>query len=283
MGASFLAELHKTVRRPAAWVIGSILVVLVVLLGYVLPYALYASQQGNIPPQLAEQFLSSVYPENLTGTVLGLLGGGGLGLALVLVLGALFSGSEYGWQTFKLTLTQKPGRLAFLSGKLLALGAMLAIFTLLTFAAGAIASYAITASQGGPMDWPGFGQIAEALGAGWLALTVFAGLGFLLATLFRGSSLAIGLGLVYVLVLETLFSGFASQSETVQSISKALPGSNANSLVSSFRGSQQVAQAGATTTGAASVDPTQATLVLAAYAVAFLALSAALFRQRDVT
>ncbi len=280
MGASFLAELQKTVRRPAAWVVGAILVVLVVLLGYVLPYALYTSQQGNIPPQIAEQFLSSVYPENLTGTVLGMLGG--LGIALVLVLGALFSGSEYGWQTFKLALTQKPGRLAFLSGKLLALGVVLAIFTLLAFAAGAIASYAITASQDGPMEWPGPVRIAGALGAGWLVLAVFAGLGFFLATLFRGSSLAIGLGLVYVLVLESLFSSFATQSEAVETISKALPAGNTNSLVSSFSGSQQVAQAGATaSTG--NVDPTQATLVLAAYAIAFLVLSALLFRRRDVT
>ena len=280
MGASFAVELQKTVRRPAAWVVGLIFVALVALFGYLLSYVFIVGVGGD-PPAEAQQFLPTLYPENFLSQVLGLFSGG-LGASLTLVLGALAVGSEYGWETFKLVLTQKPGRLPYFSGKLLSLAVVVAVFTLLSFAVGAVCSYVVAGLQDGAVEWPAFGEILKALGAGWLILATFAAMGFFLATLFRGSALAIGLGLVYLLVLESLFFGFASQSDAVETIGRALPGRNAADLVSSFAESQPGAAAGATPPGIEAVGAAQATLVLGAYVIVFVALSALLFRSRDL-
>lgn len=281
MGASFIVEFKKLYKRPVTWVVGLIFLALIVLFSYVLPYVVINSLQGraNIP----QQFPSNLLPENFVVTVLGQFGGG-FGSALVLILGVLSVGSEYNWQTFKLALTQRPGRLQFLGGKLLAVGAVLAILTVLAFVVGAITSYIISALHGSSSGWPALGEILKGLGAGWLILVTFASLGFFLATLFRGSALAIGLGLVYTLVLESLFLRIASfQSETVAKISKALPVRNATDLASHFGSSQQAAQISNLPAGLKPIAPSHAALVLVAYVVVFLAISLLLFRWRDVT
>lgn len=279
MGASLAVELHKTARRPAAWVIGLNFVALVALFGYLLSYVFIVGAGGEPPPE-AEQFLPTLYPENFLFQVLGLFSG--FGVALTLVLGALAVGSEYGWETFKLVLTQKPDRLPYFSGKLLSLAVVIALFTLVSFAVGAVCSYVVATLQDGAVEWPAFGEIAGALGAGWLILATFAAMGLFLATLFRGTALAIGLGLVYLLVLENLFLGFATQSDAVETIGRALPGRNSVDLVTSFSGTQPGAAAGATPPGIEAVASGQASLVLGAYVVVFVGLSVVLFRSRDV-
>ena len=53
-----------------------------------------------------------------------------------------------------------------------------------------------------PVSWPGLFDLVRALGAGWLILAVWAMLGVLLGVLWRGTALAIGLGILYGLVIE---------------------------------------------------------------------------------
>ena len=120
---------------------------------------------GSDPPPEAQQFLPTLYPENFLSQVLGLFSGG-LGTGLTLVLGALAVGSEYGWETFKLVLTQKPGRLSYFGGKLLSLALVIAVFTLISFAVGAVCSYVVATLQDGTIEWPSFVETLKALGAG---------------------------------------------------------------------------------------------------------------------
>ena len=276
MVASLAVELQKTARRPAVWVVGLIFVALVALFGYLLSYIFVVGPDGDLPAE-AQQFLPTLYPENFLSQVLGLFSG--FGVALTLVLGALAVGSEYGWETFKLVLTQKPGRISYFSGKLLSLALVIAVFTLISFTAGAICSYVIATLQDGAVEWPSLVDILRASGAGWLVLITFATMGLFLATLFRGTALAVGLGLVYLLVLENLFVGLAPQSETLEAIGKVLPARNAFDLATYF-GEQQAA--GGTALSMEPVEPLQAALVLGAYLVVFVALSVLLFRSRDL-
>jgi ABC-type transport system involved in multi-copper enzyme maturation permease subunit len=148
----------------------------------------------------------------------------------------------------------------------------------LILAVGASISYAIASLEDAAAEWPAASEFLKGLGAGWLILIVFATFGIFLATLFRSTALAIGLGLVYLLVLENLFLGLAPQSDTVETIGNALPAKNALDLASSFGDVPQ----GFAPPGEA-VDATQAVLVLVAYAVGFVLLSALLFWRRDAT
>lgn len=279
MRVSFTVELRKLSRRPASWVVGLIFLVLIALFGYLLSYLLIVGVEGDPPPE-SEQFLSALYPENFLSSVLQQFVS--FGVALTLVLGALAVGSEYGWDTFKLMLTQGPRRLSYFSGKLLALMIVVAALTALSFVVGAISSYVMAVLLDAPVEWPAVGEMLKAFSAGWLILAVFVAMGFFFATLFKGSALAIGLGLVYLLVLENLFLGFAFQSEAVDTISKALPGRNSVDLLGPFRETQGAAT-GTDIPGIEPAEPIQAALVLVAYLAVFAVLSMLLFRSRDLS
>ena len=280
MGGSFTAEVFKLRKRPATWVLALIFVVAVALFGYLFTYIFVINAPGDAapPPQIANSLLQFLLPENVLVNVLS-NGFSGFGVALALILGALAVGSEYGWETFKVTSTQRPGRLSLIFGKLLAVSVILLLFTLLVIAAGAASSYVVASLKDAPVNWPAAGEFLKAIGAGWLMLGVFAAMGIFLATLFRGTALAIGLGLVYLLVLESIFLGLAPQSDTVKNIGKALPGKNTSDLANAFGNVPQ----GFGPPGGATEDPTRAVLVLGAYLIVFVVLSALIFRQRDVT
>src|SRR5690625_7820378 len=84
------------------------------------------------------------------------------------------------------------------------------------------------------MNWTPSIEFAKALLAGWFMVVILAMLGGMLATLFRGTTLAIGTGLVYIFVVESMISGSAEQSEVIESIAKVLPGVNAGSLANTL-------------------------------------------------
>lgn len=273
MGASFVAELMKLVRRPAIWILIGIWLLLAILFGYVIPYYIY-----NHPPprmRLGERLtlLAAMLPSGWLGNSLSgfpLFGG-----AFLLITGALVFGSEYGWGTIATILTQRPGRLSVLAGQLLALGALVVVFTLIVLGPDALASYIVARRLDAVIVWPSALEIARGLGAGLLILAVWIAAGALLAILFRGTALSIGLGLVYLFVIASLISGFTSQLRLLRILDRYLPRANAGSLAGSFTGASSP---GITH----SVSTTHAVIVLFAYGIGFLLLAAYVFRTRDV-
>lgn len=288
MGASFLAELLKLRKRPATWVLALVWVAVVVLLGYFLIYLFVA----NPPPPpddapaevraqneaINEAQLRAMYPENvvsnvIAGTPLG------FGSAMILILGAMAAGSEYGWGTVKTALSQRPGRLGVLSGKLLALGVLLLAFVLLGLAAGAASSLVVAQLEGAPVSWPPAEDFLRGIGAGLLVFAVYGAVGFALATLFRGTALAIGLGLAWILVIETTISSLPFDNDAYENFRRATVGENVLAVTSSL-GSPFPDEFGIP--APLVEEPTQAVLVLLAYTAVFLLLAAFFFRWRDV-
>jgi ABC-type transport system involved in multi-copper enzyme maturation permease subunit len=265
---------------------------IIVLLNYTLVYGLLThippptfpegtpkQQQEQLKEQqelAQEQQLRSLYPENLVRNLIP--GYPSVGAPIALILGALAVGSEYGWATFKTILTQRPGRTALFLGKLLALGVILALLVALTFATAAASSLVVAALAGGTVKGPPFGELLRALGAGFLILAVWASLGALLSTLLRSTALAIGLGLVYSLVLESVIFNLPINSESFTNASSFFPGQNSSSLADSFSGQPPAGFAPPTP----QIDGTQAALVLLAYTAVFIILATLLFRRRDV-
>jgi ABC-2 type transport system permease protein len=292
MLASLGAELLKIRKRPSTWVLPLIWLSIIVLLNYTLTYALLS----NIPPptfpegtpkaqqeqlreqqaQFQEQQLRSLYPDNLVRNLIP--GFPSVGAPIALILGALAVGSEYGWSTLKTVLTQRPGRTALFFGKLLALGVILALLVVLTFATGAACSFTVAVLAGGPFKGPPVGELFRALGAGFLILAVWASLGALLATLLRSTALSIGTGLVYSLVVEAVIFNLPIRNGSFTNAREFFPGQNSSSLADSF--SQQAPTGFAPPTP--QIDAPQATLVLFLYTAAFLALAALVFYRRDV-
>jgi ABC-2 type transport system permease protein len=201
--------------------------------------------------------------------------------ALALVLGAIVVGGEYTWGTLKTILTQRPGRGAVLASQFLALATMIAVWVLGIFAACALCSIGIAAAENGSMDWPGAVDILKGLGGGWLVLMMWCLAGAVLAVAFRNVALPIGLGVVWILGIETLLAGVVSSLlPDLDFLTNVLPGTNAGSLVFSVTG---MAAADAPPGVRDAVGGGRALLTLVAYCAIFVVLATWTTRRRDVT
>jgi ABC-type transport system involved in multi-copper enzyme maturation permease subunit len=198
-----------------------------------------------------------------------------------MILGALVAGSEYGWGSLKTVLTQRPGRLAVFGGTLAALGAILLAVVLVSFAVSAGASATLAAAEGLPIQWPPVADLVQGIAAGWLVLGMWCLFGLLLGTLTRGTALAIGLGLVWALVVENLIRASANALEWLDAVQRVLPGVNAGSVVAAL-GARGEGDGDGTPGVAAIVSGTQGALTVTALLVVFAAAAAVLIQRRDV-
>lgn len=280
MVAALSFELHKFAKRPSTWVLGAILVLVIAFFDYFQFYSSVATLEkgGNDPTgqiNNVQQFREYLLPSSVTVNVAGLLSI--FGGPIALILGALAAGSEYDWGTVKTVLTQGLRRLDVFSSKLLAVGIVIAIFALLSLATGAVSSYVVAGLLEEPVEWPSFGAVLQGFGAIWLILGAWASVGIFLATLFRGTALAIGLGLVYGLAIEGLLFNLSDKSEIIEAITNALLAKNGGDLANSLGNPPEAF------TAPDPADPTQAALVLAAYLIGLLLISILVFKRRDVT
>ncbi|MFC6017425.1 ABC transporter permease [Plantactinospora solaniradicis] len=280
------AELYKLVRRPANWLLLAVALVLSLTFTYLVPYAGYAEGTGTVgggpgsgpgSGQVGADGggLAALLPAELVGNSIG-----GLPIflgAIMLILGVLTVGGEYGWGTWKTLFTQGPSRLVGYAGKLVALSVATLAAVLAVFAAGGAASAVIAGVEGQPMQWPPLAELTVGVGAGWLVATMWACFGALLAVLLRGVALPVGLGLVWLLAVQNLLASLAAPLlDWVAELQKGLPGPNAGSLVAALG-------AGADTPGVEQVvGGGQAALTVAGYLVGFVLLSGAFLHRRDI-
>jgi ABC-type transport system involved in multi-copper enzyme maturation permease subunit len=269
------AELLVVRKRRSAWVLLAVWVALGGMFGYLLPYL--TSRGANIP----QQALVGMLPENLTDNVLG--GFPVFGGVIALIVGVLAIGSDYGWDTLKTILTQRSGRVRMLAAKLAALALTLIVFAGAMFAAGAAASFLIATTESAPVSWQSPAEVGLALAAGWFVLAIWAALGVMLAVLSRGTALAIGLGVLYGLAVETLLSAIAGQVSFLQSAAEYSLRANAYSLVAALGvPAQALADNGPGGFSGPFVGTGHALTVLTSYLVVGVAVAAATLSRRDV-
>jgi ABC-2 type transport system permease protein len=281
MNGSYRAEMLKLVRWPAIWVLAAALLVLSQVFGYLIPYVAYRSGGGGgFAAGLTQaQLLADVLPDRLVPNTLS--GFPMFAGAIALTLGAIAAGSEYSWRTLKTIMTQRPRRLSVLGGKLLASTTVVLVIVLAVFGLNALWSWVIATTESRPADWPSLPVLAKGIGAGWLILGMWSALGGLLATLFRSTSLAVGLGLVWALAVENLVRGFANLVGFLDVVQTGLPGTNSGSLVASL-GAATLDQPGGTPGVTDAVPGAQAAVVLMVYVVAATAIAGIALRRQDI-
>jgi ABC-2 type transport system permease protein len=266
------AELIKLVRRPANWLLLVVALVLSQLFTYVIPYAGY---KGGTTATVANQGLAAILPDRLVGnSIAGLpvfMGG------IMVIVGVLAVGGEYGWETWKTVLTQGPSRLAVYAGKIGALALAALVFVLTMFLSGTGSTLLIAAAEHRSLALPSAGDLLLGVGAGWLMAAVWTAFGVLLAVLLRGVALAVGLGLVWLLAVQNLITLLAAPLlGWVDQAQKGLPGPNAGALAGALGSAPDTPGVNDLVGGG------QAALVLALYLVGFLAVGGALLRRRDI-
>ena len=268
MTGSVAAELVVQRKRASTWVLLGVFAALSVFFLYVLPYT--------------DELTPDLLPQGVAGNVIRIFPV--FGGVFALMLGVLTIGSDYGWDVVKTLFTQRPGRLAVLAGKLLALGVVVVAFTVTVFVGGAVASLVIALGEDAEVEWPSAWLLVRALAAGWFILAVWAALGMMLAVLSRGTALAIGIAILYALVIEGLLSALADSVDALEPVAQIFLRSNGYSIATALGASKErIADSGPGSFTGPYVSTAQAVLVLAAYLVVFVLVSAAVLRRRDVT
>ena len=268
MTGSIAAELVVQRKRASTWILLGVFAALSVFFLYVLPYT--------------DELTPDLLPQGVAGNVIRIFPV--FGGVFALMLGVLTIGSDYGWDVVKTLFTQGPGRLTVLAGKLLALAVVLLLFALAVLVGGAVTSYVIALAEDGDVDWPSAWLLVRTWAAGWFILAVWAALGMLLAVLSRGTALAIGIAILYALVIEGLISALVGSVDAIEPLAEIFLRSNAYSIATALGASEErIADSGPGSFSGPYVGTAQAVIVLACYLVAFVLVTAAVLRRRDVT
>jgi ABC-type transport system involved in multi-copper enzyme maturation permease subunit len=273
------AELLRLRRWPAVWVTLGVWVFLALMFGYIFNYFSYKT--GDLSFSNENDSAASIFAELLPPAVPDVLlqGMPMFGGALMLVFGGLVAGSGYGWGTWKTVLTQGPSRRTVTAGSILALTGFVVAVVLLTLVLCFGASVTIALTEGTDLAWPAATEVLKSVLAGCLVLELWALAGYAVGTLARGPALAVGLGLVWTLVVENLLRGVGSVLGPIETLTHVLPGTAAGSLVGSLIG----VQFGGGTPGVLDVlGATRATWTIVAYLLAFLAITLTVTHRRDV-
>ena len=277
--ASSRAELLRLRKWPAVWTTIGAWMALTALFGYLFNYLSYTTGDSSFSNEgeTADSLLAEILPANVPHVLI--QGMPMFGGALMLVLGALVAGNGYGWGTWKTVFTQGPARPSVVMGSLGALTAFVVGTVLATLALCFGLSLLVAAVESQPVVWPAASDLFISLGAGFMVMEMWAMIGFLLGTLARGPALSVGLGLVWVLVVENLLRGVGQLLGPVETFTKLLPGTGGGSLVGSI-------------VGTGGPDPTpgvldslsggQATALVAGYLLLTPLVSAWLITRRDV-
>lgn len=271
------AEIRLLRKRTSTWTLLAIWLAMSITFSYIFPYIVYRSGSAS---DFGEN-LETMLPRQMLDTMsIGLPFFGG---AILLILGVISVGSEFGWGMWKTLFTQRPGRGRIFAAKMAALGVMVVPFLVSVLVLGAASSAVIAAVEGAPMDWPGMTAIARGLLGGWLILAVWTAAGVMLATVTQGTGVAIGIGILWALVVEGLVGVFAGGISWLSWLVDLLLRSNGYSLVRAMFAGAEGQGDGPGAFSGPYVSGTQAMLVLLGYLVLFLGIPYLLLRRRDVT
>jgi ABC-2 type transport system permease protein len=278
MIASMRAELLRLRKWPATWVIIGVWLTLNVMFGYVFDYLNYREAVSGGDQRVAGALLSQLSLEGVPSTmVAGLPMFGG---SLVVILAALSTGSGFGWNTWRTVFTQGPRRLSALGGTLLALAAVVATVATLTLVTDLAASAIVMNATSQDLVWPGLGALAEGLGGALLIVATWTAGGALIGIVAKSPALSVGLGLVWLLVVENLLRGVATLLGPLEQVTNVLPGSAAGSLAGAIGAPTEIETGGAPGVLTA-LTGTQAIALLVVYLVIFVSLASLLMTRRD--
>ncbi|MET9210366.1 MULTISPECIES: ABC transporter permease [unclassified Nocardia] len=277
--ASMRAESVRLGRWPAFWIVLGVWLLLNLTFAYLFNYLAYTSGESGamsdgLPRDvLLGQLLPAAVPEVFTQGM-AMFGG-----ALMLVLGALAVGSGYGWGTWKTVFTQGPSRPAAVGGLLASLLVVVVALVCVAFAVDLGVASLIAVSEGQPLVLPSLTRTVLGLGSGAAILGMWTLAGALIGAIARGPALAVGLGLIWVLVVENLLRGVAGIFGPIEAVTDLLPGTAAGSLAGAMRTVGGPATPGVLDT----LGRGESLALLGAYVLVFAGGSIGLMTRRDLT
>jgi hypothetical protein len=266
----FVATLRKLVRRPATFVTFGLLIGLMALI--FLAVGATAKQQPNAAARESALLLVT-FPGAYTFLISFILGLGGL---FGVIYGAAIAGSEWTWGTLKAAVARGESRSRYQLWSAAAIAVMLGVGLLGAFLAGIVVAVVgaglAGVSTSGLGDSTTLGQLPELLGRGWFAMIEEGILGFTIATIARSQLAGVGVGIAVY---------FGEQFATIflPDVVKYLPFHAANAVVATTGG--ELGSGGGAQL--ARLDPNAALLVVGAWLVAALVVTAMVTEQAEIS
>jgi ABC-type transport system involved in multi-copper enzyme maturation permease subunit len=238
---------------------------------------------GRIAPENASLADAAVGWPGALEQALGFGSAGGLGGVLMIVLASALMTQSYQWRTLHFWLGRGAPRGTFLLARFFSLVLPALLFAAAALIAGAISSLLIAWVGGRPVfGGPHLPHTLLAVLRTAYTLLPYAALALLLGVATRSTAAAVGIGIGWILLGETvlaqmlgLIGGMAGAA------AKLLPSSMAMSLMRA--NSSMVDGAGGMQEAVGASDTLAAAFGLALYAVLYLAIAAVLLRRQDIT
>jgi ABC-2 type transport system permease protein len=279
IGRATRAEMLRLRKWPAVWITLGTWLALSLMFGYLFNYLSYATGDNSFSNEGATKatLLAEMMPANAPNVFL--QGMPMFGGALMLVLGAIVAGNGYGWGTWKTVFSLGVHRSGAILGSLAALTVFVVATLVTSFVFDLGLSMLVATTESQDIVMPSLDSVAEAAGAGFLVLEMWALIGFALGTIARGPALSVGLGLVWALVVENLLRGVGQLLDWVDTLTMVLPGTAGGSLIGSIVGLD-----GADTAPGIldTVSGPQAAITVACYIALAAVVSIVVVRRRDV-
>jgi ABC-2 type transport system permease protein len=291
LGASLRAELLVMRKRPAIWMLVAFLPLSMLIAFYLTGYVYYRTAAHGLTIGVnAQQVLSALSPRQFLTAPLSMLGifSTAYGAVIFALLGALVAGSDWARGTIRTALLQGPSRLQARIGQDLAVLIATAASVLAAFAVAAVASAVVGAAHAGalaPGDgrYPDFPQVAGGIGGALLLCLTYAAIGLTLGTLLRSDTAAIGVAVLWTVIVAYDLDDNYAWHGTLLDLYKLLPDASANTVSNLYNGIYSsvpgtVIQA----PYGIQVLPATAVLTLGLYLIAGLVIPAVITRRRDI-
>jgi ABC-type transport system involved in multi-copper enzyme maturation permease subunit len=258
------ADLRKLLRRPASWVVGLILIVLLALI-----YIGIGASAGQLSDAQSRAQIDAFFKDEAAfRTLLSFLVGLG-GLLGVAYAGAV-AGAEWGWGTLRVAIARGESRTRYVLTAFVAVGIVIGIALLGSYVIGAGLVMIGATMAGVSTGLPSASFIAtlpELLGKAWFALLEQAALGFAIATVARSQLAGIGAGIAVYVAEQFVALAIPTQA-------RYLPFTVSGSLVQT---QEQAAFAGVTL-----LEPATALLLTTAYLVGALLVAVVVTERAQI-
>ncbi|TAM69116.1 MAG: hypothetical protein EPN50_04905 [Chloroflexota bacterium] len=265
----FASGVRKLLPRPASWITLLFVVAITALI-----YLATAATAGRTsdPQEGAAVRSLFTFPEAYRTLVGLLLGLGGL---LAVIYSAAVGGSEWSWGTFKAAVARGESRSRYLLATFASVALLLGLGLLVAFGVGlvfiVVGGGLAGVSSAGMSDPAPLRALPDLLARGWLGLILAGAIGFAVAALTRSqlAGIAIGIGLYF---------GEQFSALLIPEIVRYLPFNAASALIAPTTSEAQLARS---ITHA--LDPSTAVVVVVAWLVAALVISAAAAELAEIS
>ncbi len=266
--------LRKLVRRPATYVTFGLLVGLLALI----LIAVGATAGNPDAGQGSEAALLLVTFPGAYAIILSfILGLGGL---FAVIYGAAVAGSEWTWGTLKAAVARGESRSRYQLLSFAAIAVMVGLGLLLAFGIGVLVAVLAASIAGvstsGLGDTATLGTLPELFGRGWLGMIEQGALGFAIATLARSQLAGIGVGIAVY---------FGEQFATIflPDVVKYMPFHAASDVVQGSGGGGGFGGGGEGGPAIAALEPNTALLVVAAWLIGALVVTAVFTERAEIS